>query len=284
MPEAPEVSNVLAYLEENLKGAQIESVKVTHPKLAANESVEDFERKLAGEHFRKFIRHGKYLIFEMDDLDFVAHLRMEGKFLLYNSLEELEAADPIQDKKHIHAIFSLSDGRILAYKDTRKFGRMYLYPKTEDVCSLPVFDKVGKDALDPGLTAKELYEKTRKRKLPIKSILLDQKVIAGIGNIYADEILFDAGLAPQTPASHLDLADWQKILQAARSILADAASQGGTTIRSFSYGTNHGGSYQNQLKVHAREDGLCGKCQGELVRLKIGGRSTWYCPACQKEK
>lgn len=285
MPEAPEVHNVLTYLKDQLQDAKIIKATITHPKLAANLPVEEFCRDLEHEHFRGFKRLGKYLLMELDDLDLVAHLRMEGKFLILNSMAEVEALDPIKDRKHIHAMFELSDGRVLCYKDTRKFGRMYLYPKTENWQSLPVFKNVGKDALDPTLTETELYEKARKRKIPVKTFLLDQKAMAGIGNIYADEILYRAGISPLTLANALDLADWKRILDETRSILNQAIEMGGTTIRSFTYGDGHAGSFQNKLAVHGKEDGAkCPHCNQTLIQTRINGRSTWYCPDCQKEK
>lgn len=283
MPEAPEVHNVLAYLNEQLDGHRIVKAVISHPKLAASESPEQFCHDLEGEHFRRFERLGKYLVLELDDRIWIAHLRMEGKFMVYPSIEEVEKLDPVKDLKHIHALFTLDDGRVLCYKDTRKFGRMYLYPKIENWKELPVFVHVGKDAMDPDLRAAELFEKAKRRSIPVKTFLLDQKAIAGIGNIYADEILFASRIAPQSPANHLSLQDWQAILDNTRRILAEAARKGGTTIRSFSYGTNHGGSFQDELKVHGKgKDEACLHCQEKLVQVRIGGRSTWYCPSCQK--
>ncbi|UNT95521.1 DNA-formamidopyrimidine glycosylase [Allobaculum mucilyticum] len=288
MPEAPEVHNVLCFLESSIKNAKIRSCKVTHPKLCANQDVSAFEHELEGEHFRAFHRLGKYLVFELDHHVLVAHMRMEGKFLVFENQAELDALDEQKDKKHIHACFTLEDGRVLCYRDTRKFGRMYLHKKEEEHPqgnwrSLPVFANVGKDALDPDLHASELYEKTKKRSVPLKNVLLDQSVIAGIGNIYADEILFEAGLSPFCKANHLDESDWQKILDATRRILNDASSCGGTTIRTFSYGNSHAGSYQDQLQIHGKE-GECLRCHGEIVHTKVGQRGTWYCPQCQIEK
>lgn len=282
MPEAPEVQNVLQYLEEELKGSQIERVKVTHPKLAANLPVEQFESRLAGQRFRGFHRLGKYLVFELDNLDLVSHLRMEGKFQIYPSPKDVDDLDE-NEAKHIHAQFLLQDGRVLCYRDTRKFGRMYVYDRPENWKDLPVLVGVGKDALDPDLNAEELLEMTRKRKAPIKSVLLDQSVIAGIGNIYADEILFESRISPFSVTSHLSKEDWQAIIDATRRILSSSIEAGGTTIRSFSYGKNHAGSYQDSLMVHGKE-GSCAHCDTPIVHTRVGQRSTWYCPTCQKEK
>lgn len=283
MPEAPEVQNVIAYLQEELTGAMIEKCMITYPGLCSNLPVEQFEHDIAGEHFRSFHRLGKYIVIELDDKDLVSHLRMEGKFLIFKNRAAFEAIDPIKDGKHIHAEFDLSDGRILCYRDTRKFGRLSLYEKVKDWRTLPALEKVGKDALDESLSAKDLFEVVKKRKAPIKNILLDQSLIAGIGNIYADEILFEAGISPKSAACHLSLEDWQHIMNAARRILAEAMRCGGSTIRSFSYGTGHAGSYQDQLKVHGKE-GKCQNCGTDVVYTRVGQRGTWYCPKCQIEK
>lgn len=276
MPEAPEVQTVLDYLHHELEHVQIESAEIFHPKLCANLEPALFEKELQGQRFEKFERIGKYLIFEMSSVDWICHLRMEGKFLLLKQL-------PLEEKerKHIHAVFALSDGRLLCYRDTRKFGRMYLYPKTENIAGLPVFRKVGKDALDPSADWRWMQKKAGKRCLPIKSFLLDQSCIAGIGNIYADEILFACRIAPSTPSCTLDENQWKEILLQTRRILQAAIAQKGTTIRTFSSGNHQPGTFQNFLQVHQKAGMPCPVC-GSLIRKKtVGQRGTYYCPHCQ---
>lgn len=279
MPEAPEVQTVINELAAQLSQSQIDRVEITHEKLAANMPAQEMADRLAGQHFVSFARRGKYLIFELDDYDLIAHMRMEGKFIVYDQLPE----DP-KIRKHLHALFYLDDGRILAYKDTRKFGRMNLYDKAADPFDLPVFDKIGPDVLDDAFNAAYLEEKLKNRRSAIKTALLDQAVVAGIGNIYADEILFQAGLDPRSAASHLDHQDLEKIVEAAKSILEQAIAHKGTTIRTFSYDGSHAGSYQDQLKVHDRQDEPCLHCQGKIEHVKINQRSTYYCPQCQIRK
>lgn len=282
MPEAPEVHTVLRYLKEELQDVSIAGVQILHSKLCANMEPAVFEATLAGQHFRRFHRHGKYLVLELDSQDLVSHLRMEGKYQIFACQQDVDALDE-KERKHIHALFSLGDGRVLAYRDTRKFGRMYLYARQENWRELPVLSHVGKDALDESLSPQELLHKALRRKIPVKSFLLDQSVIAGIGNIYADEILFDSRISPFTPACTLTREDCRALLNSTRSILLAAVEQGGTTIRSFSYDGAHAGSYQNQLKVHGKAEN-CPLCQTPLVCARIGGRSTWYCPHCQPER
>lgn len=279
MPEAPEVQNVIRFLDENLKGRTITSAKITHPKLSDNMDASDMEKKLVGQTFRKFLRHGKYLIFETTDEDWISHLRMEGKFLIEDELPE----DP-KISKHIHARFHLDNGKWLLYMDTRKFGRMQLYPKTGDYRTLPVFKKIGPDVLSEEFTGSYLLQKLKNRKCPIKSALLDQSIVAGIGNIYADEILFEAHLDPRSISSHLDLEDCTRIAKAAHRILSESIAQGGTTIRSFEFGNHQSGSYQESLQVHQKAQELCAACGGTIKKVIVGQRSTYLCPQCQKRK
>lgn len=279
MPEAPEVQTVLTYLEKHLKNLTVVKAQISHTKLAANLPAEQFEADLAGQRFEAFHRHGKYLVFVMSGYDWISHMRMEGKFLLMEQLPEKE-----KERKHIHAVFTLSNGQLLCYRDTRKFGRMYLYPKQEDWNALPVFKKIGLDALDPALNCAYLEKKAQKRCIAIKPFLLDQSVIAGIGNIYADEILFACRINPHTPSCHLDNRDWENIIASTRTILGAACTMKGTTIRSFSSGNHEPGQFQDFLQVHKRQDEPCNVCHTPIVMERIAQRSTYYCPHCQQER
>ena len=283
MPEAPEVHHVVQYLQRHLANQKIVQAIVTYPPLIDNMPAQNFCQQIQGQHFRQFKRLGKYIILELDDYTFVSHLRMEGKFLIVSSREEFEQLDQIRDRKHIHAQFVLEDGRIVCYKDTRKFGRMSLWPQQDDLHHLKPLSKVGKDVLDPTLCAQDLLKKASQRTIPLKTFLLDQSVIAGIGNIYADEILFATCLSPYCMPCDLSKKDMQNIIEATRSILMRAIEAGGTTILSFSYGSNHTGSFQNQLQVHGQK-GNCPICGHEIEHQKINGRTTYFCPHCQKLK
>lgn len=280
MPEGPEVANVLAWLKTEIKDQKIVEVEILYSKLIQTPSYEQFKSQMIGEHFRFFHRLGKYLIFEMDTKYLVGHLRMEGKFLLFPSQEDFNHLDSKQ-KKHIHAYFTLEDGRILAYHDVRKFGRLALYDKIEDYTLLPSFAHVGKDVLDPTLSGEELFLRGKNKKRNIKAFLLDQSVMAGIGNIYADEILFASRLSPYTLTNALDLQDYKRLLEASQTILKEAMDHGGTTIRTFSYG-GHPGSHQSHLKIHRKK--ACPICNTPLTREVVATRGTWYCPHCQKLK
>lgn len=283
MPEAPEVYHVVQYLRQHLANQQIEQVIVTHPSLIDNMPAQTFCEKMQGQHFLQFKRLGKYIVIELDDYTWVSHLRMEGKFFIVSNREAFEKLDAIHDRKHVHAQFVLADGRIVCYKDTRKFGRMSLWLKQDDLHTLKPLSKVGKDVLDPTLCAKDLLDKARNRKIPLKTFLLDQSVMAGIGNIYADEILFASKLSPYCMPCDLSKKDMQNIVEATKSLMMQAIAYGGTTILSFSYGNNHTGSFQDQLQVHG-QIGSCPLCGHEIEHQKINGRTTYFCSHCQKLK
>lgn len=278
MPEGPEVQTVVDTLAGQIKDVKIAHAAFFHPKLAANKEPEQFARCLEGQAIRRFSRIGKYLILETDAYDWIVHLRMEGKFYVLD--EHPEPKD-----KHIHALFDLEDGRCLAYRDTRKFGRMYLYDKVSDPHTLPVFDKVGPDILHPFTDEekKKLYRQFKSGRA-VKAILLDQAVIAGIGNIYADEILFASRIHPETKGKDLTEEEVDTLLSNARKILSDAIAHKGTTIRSYTSSLGVEGEYQDQLKVHQKEGEPCPVCQTPIEKRKVGQRSTYLCPHCQKPK
>lgn len=272
MPELPEVETVRRTLERYLQDVRIEGVKVHYDKILANETKKSLQEKLKGQTIRKMGRRGKWLIFELDDYDFISHLRMEGKYFFKLPDEERS--------KHEHVVFLLSDGRELRYHDTRKFGRMYLFPKDTCLQQEPL-SKLGKEPWDDTLTSKYLMEQFQKRNIPIKTVLLDQSVITGIGNIYADEILFKAHIHPLTIASSLTKQKCEKIRNATREILEEAISMGGTTIRSYESEKGVHGKFQQNLKIHNQK--VCATCGNNVERIFVGGRSTYFCQNCQKK-
>ncbi len=272
MPELPEVETVLRTLEHQIKDQQIEDAKVYYEKMIET-SKDCFVDELKRQHFRKFERRGKYLIFILDEYTLIVHLRMEGKFYVYPKENK-------EKDKHTHVIFYLEDKQ-LHYNDVRKFGRMWLYKKDEDYSCL---DKLGYEPFDERLTGSYLKKFNKDNKTKIKTQLLDQSMITGIGNIYADEILFKANVNPLVEARFIKEIDYDKIISATRGILKEAIKQGGTTIRSYTSSLGVTGLFQQYLMVHSREKQACYDCNSEIVRVKVNGRSTYYCPKCQKEK
>ncbi|MBQ4253742.1 MAG: bifunctional DNA-formamidopyrimidine glycosylase/DNA-(apurinic or apyrimidinic site) lyase, partial [Erysipelotrichaceae bacterium] len=270
MPELPEVETVVRTLEHQLKGQKITAVSVIYPRIIDNAAAEQFQSGLAGETFREFDRRGKFLIFRLDRHVLIAHLRMEGKFYYYKQ----ETAP----SKHTHVVFRLSDGW-LHYNDVRKFGRFYLYGKDEP---LEAISSLGYEPFDQQLKPEYLKNYCRRLSQPIKSVLLDQSMIAGIGNIYADEICARVNIDPRHPSCLISLNRWQKIIEATREVLAEAIEAGGTTIRSYTSSLGITGRFQQQLLVHSQSN--CSVCGSETVKIRLGGRGTYYCPKCQRSE
>lgn len=275
MPEAPEVQTVLSTLEDQIKDLRIEEVQIRYEKLIENESVSSFIEKISNQHFRQFHRYGKYLIFALDDYDWIVHLRMEGKFYLLTDLPK---------DKHIHAGFLLSDGRWLCYHDTRKFGRMKLYLKQEDFQSFPCFQKLGPDVLDPSLKADYLYQAFHHSNRSLKACLLDQSLVAGIGNIYADEICFACQLDPRSRSKRISKKDCVHLVYHMQRIIRGAMRYGGTTIRSYTSSLGVTGRFQLKLRVHDRKDEECTVCHTLIKKIIVAQRGTYLCPKCQKRK
>lgn len=274
MPELPEVETVIRTLEKQLKDLSIKEVIINYPFIIDNVDVETFKSGLVNNSFKEFKRIGKYLIFIMDNKILVAHLRMEGKFYLLNTMKDYN--------KHVHIKFLLSNGMSLQFNDVRKFAKMYLYDKCDDLMKLDCFKNVGIDALDDRLTSEYIKSYIHKKNVPLKTFLMDQKCIAGIGNIYADEICYKMKLHPLTKVSKLNDKDIDDLLKFIRIVMRGAIKAGGTTIRSYTSSLGITGRFQLELKVHQRENEKCYECGSTIKKIKVGGRGTCYCETCQK--
>ncbi|MBR2801844.1 MAG: DNA-formamidopyrimidine glycosylase [Erysipelotrichaceae bacterium] len=272
MPELPEVETVLRTLEYQLGEAGIEEVQVFYPKMIEGDP-SDFIKRLKGQHFRRYLRRGKYLLFEMDDLTLEAHLRMEGKFFIQSQ--------GTPKAKHDHVIFTLSDGRQLHYNDVRKFGRMMLIPKRK---SYARFRDLGPEPLSSAYNSQYVKEYFAATPRKVKEVLLDQHFCAGIGNIYADEMLYGARIHPCTPCNRLSEKEIRSLVRQGKKILREAIAAGGTTVRSYTSSLGVTGLFQNELRAYGRKDLSCRRCGKKIVRTVVGGRGTHYCPHCQKEK
>lgn len=275
MPEKPEVITVARKLCLRLKGRTIEKVKVLWPNIPDGIEVEEFEKKLCGQKILDIDTRGKWLVFHLSDWLLLVHLRMEGKFFFRKS------TDPIG--KHEHVIFSLDNYEELRFADVRKFGKMRLLPKT-NYENLEPFKSLGLEVWDKRLQKEYLFNCYKKKRVPIKTVLLDQSIITGIGNIYADEILFLSGISPLTKSCNLSLDDCYNIIKNSINVLDKAVLEGGTTIRSYTSEEGVTGLFQNSLNVHAKEGEKCPVCQDIIVKIKVGSRGTYYCPNCQKTK
>jgi len=272
MPELPEVETVRNVLKKRILNKKIKDVKILYSKMLDNEELE-FKNILINNEFKDILRVGKWLIFELKEHYLLSHLRMEGKFFIKNSDDEVQ--------KHEHIIIKLDDGFDLRYHDTRKFGRMKIIKK-EDLDRTEEINKQGLEPMNEQLNSSYLLEKFKNKRLPIKSVLLDQTIISGLGNIYVNEVLFASSIHPERSALTLTEDECNKIISTSKSILEKAIKEGGTTIKSYTSSLGVIGNYQNYLKVHKREGFPCYVCKNLIKNIKVGGRSTYYCEHCQK--
>lgn len=268
MPELPEVETVRRTLEHLILQKKIVTIKVLYASIIEGDQ-KIFIDSLVGRSFQEIDRIGKYLIFKMDDIAFISHLRMEGKFLL------CRPQDPVS--KHDHLIFELDDGSELRYHDTRKFGRMKLCHRENYRQEMPL-SKLGPEPFDA--VSEDIYQCFKRKSSAIKTVLLDQTILAGIGNIYANEICYQLHIDPRTPANRLSKKRVNELILVASEILNSAIQQGGTTIHSFS-SNGIDGLFQVQLKVH-----MALQCpEGhDIKKIMINGRGTYYCPVCQRKR
>ncbi len=271
MPELPEVETIKNVLDKNLNHRTIEWIQLDYKPLLEKNSQYQIS-DLAGKTFTNFLRRGKYLIFELEDLYWIVHLRMEGKFHLYE--------DETEKDKHTHLIFKVED-QYVHYLDTRKFSRMAV---VDDLDAYLETKNLGFEPFDEGLNAQFLQNRFKNRKRAIKSVLLEQSHIAGIGNIYADEILFRCQLHPETPANKLTLKDLENVIKYTRDVLQKAIAEGGTTIRSYTSSLGVTGLFQVTLQAYGRKGLPCYVCDTEMQRIVVGGRGTVFCENCQKER
>lgn len=275
MPELPEVETVKETLKRKVLGKTIDNVKVLYPNIIENMDSKDFCEKLKKQTIKDITRRGKWLIFHLDDYCLLSHLRMEGKYFLKSWDDEIT--------RHQHVVFNFTDKTSLRYNDTRKFGRMYLVLKDKLEEAKPI-QELGLEPWDEKLDYKYLEEKYKSKRLPIKTVILDQGIITGIGNIYADEILFLSKINPYTPCNLLKKKDLENIIANTRTTLEKAISEGGTTIRSYTSDEGITGLFQNNLFVHCREKEECLVCKTKIEKTRIGGRGTYYCPKCQRKR
>lgn len=272
MPELAEVETVRNTLKKRILNKKIKEVNIIYSKMLDNDS-NYFKETLINNEIKDILRVGKWLIFELNNHYLLSHLRMEGKFFIKSLQDEVQ--------KHEHIIISFNDGTDLRYHDTRKFGRMKLVKK-EELWNTEEIKKQGKEPMDDTLTSKYLLDKFKNKKSPIKTTLLDQEIISGLGNIYADEVLFASGINPLRQTSSINEEECSKIILSSKKIILKAIQEGGTTIKSYTSSLGVTGNYQNYLQVHKREGLPCKKCSTKITRIKIGGRSTYYCEKCQK--
>jgi formamidopyrimidine-DNA glycosylase len=286
VPELPEVETIRRQLEPDLGGRRIEAVEVLDPYFAKPAIPAAFEAAAEGRTIVDVGRRGKYLLFEFDNGDsMVIHLRMTGSITLVAPDGTGNPGDPRiyrigEDEKHLKARFSLDDGGEIRFTDPRRFGRGFVAgPEALDTYFA---SRLGVEPLSPEFTAESLAEMSAGRTGPLKSFLLNQKGVAGIGNIYADEALFRAGLHPLSPGGSMKPEHHEALREGIVAALERGLDLGGASIDDYRDARGDAGAMQNEFLVHRREGDPCGECGVTIVRIVVGGRSTYFCPACQK--
>lgn len=291
MPELPEVEVTRRAVAPSIIGRRIARVRTTAPSYFFLTPPARLKRSLTGRKVVELERHGKYLVALLDDdTRLLLHLGMTGQLFASGarSVRLLSAerrsmlgpgAQPdFRPDEHTHLTLEFADGPpALYFRDVRKFGKCALLARD---ASDPRLEKLGVDALVA--TGDELFAAARRRKSPIKSLLLEQAVIAGIGNIYADEALYLAKIHPTRPACDVGLKECKALVRAARRVLERAIVQGGSSIDDFVRPDGSDGQYQNERKVYAREGEACSRCRTTIERIVIGQRSAHFCPQCQR--
>lgn len=273
MPELPEVETIKRTLERLVENKTIADVDVYWGKIIKHpDDVEQFKSLLIGQTIRRLSRRGKLLLFHLDDYRLVSHLRMEGKYRVVPKTTEKD--------KHTHVIFTFEDGDALHYRDVRKFGTMHLFPNGEEMKRDPL-KRLGPEPFDESFHFDYFKEKLQKTERVIKAVLLDQTVVAGLGNIYVDEALFKARVHPERRANTLTDDEIERIRKTAVETLREAVELGGTTIRSYVNSQGDMGMFQQKLSVYGQEHEPCVDCGAEIIKLKVAGRGTHICPSCQ---
>lgn len=263
MPELPEVETVVRGLAHTIVGETILDLEVGWEKALV---AEDPYETIVGKTIRGVGRRAKYIIIELDQGALVVHLRMTGKLT------------PIYSDKHVTVTLHFKSGNSLYFQDTRKFGRMEF---VED--PLERLSELGPEPLDEVFTARVFHSMLSRKKRQIKPLLLDQGFVVGLGNIYVDEALFQAGIHPLSIASKIPKNRALQLHGAIQSILSASIKAQGTTIVNFSHGDNQSGTYQAVLQVYGRRDEPCLQCNGEIVKISVGQRGTHFCPRCQRK-
>ncbi len=273
MPELPEVETIKEDLRELVVGSRIESAEVPDSSLVEQPSLEEFARRLSGVRIKGARRRAKHLIVELDSGDaLVFQLKIGGQLLLVPPVEGPRTA--------LMLVLRLDRGQRLFLRDQTGFSRARLLDADELEERL---SSLGPEPLGAGFGVEYLRETLGSRRAQIKPLILDQRVVAGIGNIYADEILFDARLHPRRKANTLSAQEWKALYWAIRENLAAGVEHRGTTVRLYRDVRNRPGEHQDYLRVFEKHGKPCpGACGGEVVRESVGGRPTHYCPECQR--
>ena len=268
MPELPEVETVTQSVRKHLIKQKFSSISVIWGKTLDNFTSDDFDNKVRGKPIKDVYRRAKYIIIDLDDVLLAVHLRMTGKLYVKDNLNDA--------KKHISLYLEFED-KYLIFEDTRKFGRFFLYSNMNYLN-----DKLGVEPLSDTFTESWILKSMKRKNRQIKSLLLDQSFICGLGNIYVDEALWHAKIHPLAISSSISNKKLSKLRDAIIKVLGDSIKLGGTTIRDYTYDFAYVGNYALNLNVFGKQSSKCPRCDSIILKAKIAQRSTHYCPRCQK--
>jgi formamidopyrimidine-DNA glycosylase len=268
VPELPEVETIRAQLAPRLEGRVLARVEILDPRLTRPFDLFEVAEELEGDRVIGVERRGKYLLLRLESgLGLLVHLRMTGSFGFV----------PVS---HERAILELDDGTRLAYRDVRRFGTWLVIEEAELEPYLAT--KNGPEPLGRGFNARWLSSQLARRHAPLKAVLLDQRIVAGLGNIYADEALWRARIHPRRPAGELDAAEIARLHRVVRAALRRGVELNGSTLRDYVTPDGEGGGMQHEFHVYGRLGEPCDRCGRPIERIVVGGRGTWLCPRCQE--
>ena len=274
MPELPEVETVRRGLVNVLVGRSIQAIDIQLPRLIKWPALPDFITLLVGKRICAIERRGKYLLLKLEDgVVLVIHLRMTGR-LYYRRAEEVH--DP-----YTRVVFFLDNGARLVFADTRTLGTLSAL-HADEVAAVHGLASMGPEPLSPEFTVEYLLNALKRRKAKIKSLLLNQEIIGGLGNIYVDESLFLAGIYPERKGASLSPVEVARLLASINVVIQDALSHQGTTFRDYRDSYGREGGHQHHLKVYGRKGEKCATCGNPILRIEVGGRGTHFCPHCQQ--
>ena len=271
MPELPEVETIVRDLARLLPGAKIKRVEVARPDLIEGDTPDGFAAKIEGRKIRGVVRRAKNIVMDLGDGRLLVNLGMTGRLLVARAKDE--------EPTHLGVRIALDRGRELRYHDVRRFGRLWTMTEAE----WRAWDgELGVEPLSDGFSVDWLVQAAARSKVAIKVWLMDQARVVGVGNIYASEALFRAGVDPRRPARSLDAGELARVRDGVRQVLQEAIDHRGTTFLDYRDARGEEGAFASRLKVYDREGQPCPGCEGNIVRIVQGGRSTFFCPSCQR--